>query len=312
MIDFQRLRILEEVARHGSFSGAAAALLVTPSAVSQQIAALERAIGTPVVRRSTRGTVLTEPGRLLVEAARTVSAELRHTREEIDRITSGRVTLTIATFTSGGRYLLPAALARFTAAHPDVELTVLEREPEDSLPMVREGHADIAVAYRFDGPLPIPPGDRSGLTWTPLMEDPMSVVVPAGHRLAGRPSVELGEVTAERWVMGCLKTGEFLRRYATLAGSELRVAAATTDYFFAQTLVAAGVGVALIPEVALHPFPDLVVVPVEPPRPTRYVGMAVTDRRRARPHVAGLAGALLAAAGAAGPRRAGVERPGGS
>ncbi|MFF0243582.1 LysR substrate-binding domain-containing protein [Streptosporangium sandarakinum] len=98
------------------------------------------------------------------------------------------------------------------------------------------------------------------------------------------------------------------------AAAESWIAASTTDYFFAQTLVAAGVGVALIPEVALHLFPGLVVVPVEPSRPTRYVGMAVTDRRRARPHVAGIADALLAAAGAAGPRRGnpGGDPPGGS
>ncbi|MDP9864201.1 MULTISPECIES: LysR family transcriptional regulator [Streptosporangium] len=292
MIDVQRLRILREVARHGSFSRAAAALLLTPSAVSQQIAALERTLGTPVVHRSTRGAVLTEPGRLLVEAAETISAELRHTQEQIDRFTTGRATLTVATFTSGGRYLLPAALARFTADHPEVELTVLEHEPEGSLPMIREGRADIALAYHFDSPPPVRPGDRSRLTWTPLMEDPMSVVVPAGHRLAGRASVDLAEIVAERWVLGCLKTGDFLHRYATLAGSELRVSASTTDYFFAQVLVAAGVGIAMIPEVALRPSAELVAVPVGPPRPARYIGVAVARRRLTRPHVAALAEAL--------------------
>lgn len=303
MIDVQRLRILREVALHGSFSRAAAALLLTPSAVSQQVATLERALGAPVVHRSTRGVALTEPGRLLVEAAETISAELRHTQERIDRLTSGRTTLTVATFTSGGRYLLPAALARFTAGHPDVELTVLEREPEDSLPMVREGRADLALAYHFDEPLPIRPGDRSRLTWTPLMDDPMSVVMPAGHEFAGRASVDLAEVAADRWVMGCLKTGAFLHRYATLAGFELRVAASTTDYFFAQVLVAAGVGIALIPHVALRPSAELAVVPIRPPRPARYVGVAVAQRRLAEPHVAGLADALrLAVPGAPAAR----------
>ncbi|WP_433256757.1 LysR family transcriptional regulator [Streptosporangium sp. CA-135522] len=311
MIDVQRLGMLREVARQGSFSRAAAALLLTPSAVSQQIAALERTLGTPVVHRSTRGVALTEPGRMLVEAAETISAELRHAQERIDRLTTGRTTMTIATFTSGGRHLLPAALARFTAEHPDVELTVLEREPEDSLPMVREGQADIALAYHFDKPLPIRPGERSRLTWTPLMDDPMSIVMPAGHPLAGRSSVDLAEVATERWVLGCLKTGDFLQRYAELAGFELRVSAATTDYFFAQTMVAAGVGIALIPQVALQPSAELAVLPVEPPRPARYIGMAVTRRRRTQPHVADLTAALLAAAGvrATGPALA-REAPG--
>src|SRR5688572_3045923 len=131
MIDMQRLRVLSEVARHGSFSKAAEALLFTPSAVSQQIAALERTLGTPVVDRSTRGVVLTEPGRLLVEAAEAISAELLHTQAQIDRLNQGQTgRLTIATFTSGGQHLLPATLSRFTTEHPDVELTVLEHEPD--------------------------------------------------------------------------------------------------------------------------------------------------------------------------------------
>ncbi|WP_412540260.1 LysR family transcriptional regulator [Longispora sp. K20-0274] len=288
MIDVQRLRVLREVARHGSFSGAAAELLFTPSAVSQQIAALERALGTPVVERSTRGVVLTAPGRLLVEAAEAISAELGRAQARIDRLTAGRAALTVATFSSGGHKLLPAALTRFVAGHPDVELTVLEGEPEAALPWVREGRADLALSYHFDGP---PPGDRSGLRWQPLEEDPLWTVLPRAHALAGRASVRLSELAGERWVLGCSKTRDILDGYAALAGFEPRILAATTDYFFAQSLVAAGVGVALIPEIALLPPGDAVVpVALEGPRPVRHIGVA-TPRRSPHP----LAEALLAA-----------------
>ncbi|WP_406312901.1 LysR substrate-binding domain-containing protein [Streptosporangium sp. NBC_01639] len=290
MIDTQRLRVLREVARHGSFSRAAAVLRFTPSAVSQQIAALERGVGAAVVERSTRGVVLTEPGRLLVEAAEAVFAELHHAQEQIGRLTAGRTRLTVATFTSGGRHLLPRALARFVAERPDVEVNVVEREPEDSVPMVRQGQADLALAYHFDGPLPVGPGDRSGLVWTPLMEDGMSVVLPPGHRLAGRESVDLTELAGERWVMGCLKTEAFLRRYATRAGFELQISGSTTDYFFAQTLVTAGVGVSLVPRVSLDPA--ALSLPIRPPRPTRYIGVATVLRRRPQPHVDALVAAL--------------------
>ncbi|MBN6057481.1 LysR family transcriptional regulator, partial [Nonomuraea sp. RK-328] len=285
------------VARHGSFSKAAAALLFTPSAVSQQIAGLERSVGAPVVERSTRGVVLTEPGRLLLEAAEVVLAELRSAQERIDRIASGRPRLTVATFSSGGRRLLPGALTAFVAEHPDVEVNVLEREPEDALPLVREGVADLALAYHFDGPLPLVQGDRPVLEWTPLMDDPLSVVLPAGHRLAGREVVDLAELAGERWVLGCTKTEAFLRRYAERAGFEPVFAGGTSDYFFAQALVAAGVSVSLIPEIALdRSAAGLVVVPIRPPGPVRHVGL-VTSRRPAAPAlVEGLAGLLSRAA----------------
>ncbi|MEV4873588.1 LysR family transcriptional regulator [Streptomyces syringium] len=296
MIDVQRLRTLREVARSGSFNKAAAALLLTPSAVSQQIAALERTLGAQVVERSTRGVSLTEPGRLLVEAAEAISAELSHAQEQIDRLATGHTKLTVATFTSGGHRLLPPVLTRFVAEHPEVELTVLQKEPEHSLPLVREGRADIALAYHFDGPLPVRPGDRSGLDWVPLMDDPMSAVLPVGHRLADRASLDLAELVRERWVMGCMKAQAFMHRYAELAGSELRVSAATTDFFFAQTLVAAGVGVSLVPRIALDPtVGGVVVIPIDPPRPARYIGVATASRHRGRPqpHVEALLAALV-------------------
>ncbi|MFD6918138.1 LysR family transcriptional regulator [Streptomyces virginiae] len=305
MIDVQRLRVLRAVAEHGSFNRAAGALLVTPSAVSQHIAALERTVGHPVAVRSTRGVTLTEAGRLLVEAAESISAELDRVRHAIDRLTAQRPRLTVATFTSGGRHLLPAALARFVAEHPEVELTVRESEPEDAVPMVRGGAADLALAYHFDGPPPVRPGERPGLDWVPLMEDPLWLVLPRGHRLADRTSVDLAELGADRWVLGCLKTEAFLRRYAELSGFDLRVAASTTDYFFAQTLVAAGVGVSLIPHVSLAPTQESAVVRVEPPRPARHIGL-VLPRRRPQPHAQALAAALTAAASTHAPTG---ERP---
>ncbi|MCU7823945.1 LysR family transcriptional regulator [Kitasatospora sp. DSM 101779] len=298
MIDVQRLRVLQAVAEHGSFNRAAAALLITPSAVSQQIAALERGLGTLVVERSTRGAVLTAAGRLMVEAAGAIGAELRYAREQIDRLAAPRPRLTVATFTTGGRHLLPAALARFAAEHPEAELHVLEREPEDSLPMVRASVADLAIAYHFDGPLPVQPGDRSGLDWTPLMDDPLSVVLPEAHPLAGREELDLAELADDRWVVGCSKTEAFLQRHAALAGFDLRVAGSTTDYFFARSLVAAGVGVSLVPYVALDPpLPGTRVVPVRRPRPARHFGIAVARRRRPQPYAEALARMLQARTG---------------
>jgi DNA-binding transcriptional LysR family regulator len=293
MIDVRRLAVLREVARQGSFNRAAAALRLTPSAVSQQVSALERGLGVAVVRRSTRGVELTEAGRVLAGASDAITAELANAEEEIARLASRRTErLTVATFTSGGQRLLPPALLRLTAAHPGVELTVLEVEPEESLPLVRSGGADLALAYHFDGPPPVRPGDRSGLTWTPLLDDPMWIVLPAGHRLAGRESVALADLARERWVHGCLVVGDLLDHYAAMAGFEVVTACRGTDYIFAQSLVRAGVGVSMIPQVALTAdLGGLATVPLDQPCPSRFVGI-VTAQRRPRPLAEALAAAL--------------------
>ncbi|GLW50250.1 LysR family transcriptional regulator [Streptomyces sp. NBRC 14336] len=283
MIDVQRLRVLRAVAEHGSFNQAAVALRITPSAVSQQVAALERGLGTPVVVRSTRGVTLTRAGRIMVGAAESVAAELEHAQQQVAALSTGRTRLTVATFTSGGRLLLPAALTQLMAAHPRTVLHVREGEPEDTLPLVRQGAVDLALAYHFDGPLPVGPGP--GLEWTPLLEDPLHVVLPQGHRLADHDALDLADLAAEPWVLGCLKTEAYLRRFAEHVGFDPEIRGTTTDYFFARSLVAAGMGISLIPSIALTPgIPGVSTVPIKSPGPIRYIGVA-TLRGRDRPHV---------------------------
>ncbi|MFM9595098.1 LysR family transcriptional regulator [Streptomyces scabiei] len=292
MMDGQRLRILRAVAEYGSFNRAAAALRLTPSAVSQQVAALERGLGAQVVVRSTRGVTLTQAGRIMVGAAESVAAELEDARQQVAALATGRTQLRVATFTSGGRLLLPAALTRLTAAHPRTVLHVREGEPEDTLPLVRRGAVDLALAYHFDGPLPVGPSPASSLEWTPLLEDPLRVVLPPGHRLADRDALDLADLAAEPWVLGCMKTEAYLRRFARHAGFDPDIRGTTTDYFFARSLVAAGMGISLIPSIALAPeIPGLSTVPITSPGPVRYIGVA-TISGRDRPHVTTLLHAL--------------------
>ncbi|MEU5001676.1 LysR family transcriptional regulator [Streptomyces sp. NPDC021622] len=293
MIDVQRLRVLRAVAEHGSFNKAAAALLLTPSAVSQHVAVLERSLGAQVVARSTRGVTLTQAGRIMVQAAESVTAELAHAQQQVDRLGTGHTQLTVATFTSGGRLLLPGALARLTAAHPDTVLHVREGEPEASLPLVRQGAVDLALAYHFDGPLPGQVSQNSSMQWTALLKDPLRVVLPEGHRLADRAALDITELAAEPWVLGCLKTEAYLRRYAERAGFEPEIRGTTTDYFFARSLVAAGMGISLIPSIALAPHvPGVHTVPIKEPAPTRHIGVATISRRRDHPRLATLIKAL--------------------
>jgi len=151
LIDVHRLAVLREVARAGSFAGAAAALHHTPSAVSQQIAALERGAGIMLVERSTRGVTLTDAGRALLAAADAIHAELQLAAQRLRALAAGGPqALTVVTFPSAGEPLLAPALTAMTAeAGFRVEVTVIEAEPDEALSSVRDGRADFALVYHF-------------------------------------------------------------------------------------------------------------------------------------------------------------------
>src|SRR5436190_15625116 len=133
MLDVKRLRVLREVAARGSFSGAAESLSFTQSAISQQVAALERETGTRLVERSARGVRLTDAGRALVAHAEAILARIDDAEQELAAIAGlrgGR--LRLASFQSAGATLVPHAVAAFHERHPDVELGMVEAEPDDA------------------------------------------------------------------------------------------------------------------------------------------------------------------------------------
>src|SRR3954462_12318312 len=148
MLDVRRMRVLREVALRGSFSAAAEALSFTQSAVSQQIAALEREAGATLVQRSARGVRLTEAGEAVVRHTEAIMARLAEAEAELEAIAGlrgGR--LRMASFESAGSTLMPLAIAAFRAKHPAVELSMTLAEPEDSVPQLRAGDIDLAVVF---------------------------------------------------------------------------------------------------------------------------------------------------------------------
>src|SRR5918997_6090485 len=175
MLDVRRMRVLREVALRGSFSAAAEALSFTQSAVSQQIAALEREAGAVLVQRSARGGRLTEAGEALVRHADAVLARLAEAEAELEAIAGlrgGR--LRMAAFESAGATLMPLAIAQFRARHPAVELSLSLLEPEDSVPLLRTGELDIALTFDVRER----PRGQDGIGRTHLIEDPMYLVLP--------------------------------------------------------------------------------------------------------------------------------------
>lgn len=272
MLDVRRLKVLREVASRGSFSAAAESLSYTQSAVSQQIAALEREAGTRLVERSARGVTPTEAGRALVVHADVILARLADAEAELEAIAGlrgGRLRLT--TFTTAGATIVPGAIAAFRARHPGVELMLAPEEPSDSLACLRSGECDIAltVGTTFD-----PPGKDGDIELTQLLEDPMYLLLPAGHRLAGRARVRLADFAEDDWMLGSTNRcpdGRILVRACQQAGFEPRIAFHSDDYTSIQGFVAAGFGVSLLPDLALVAIRDDVVV--------RSLGAAAPVRR---------------------------------
>jgi DNA-binding transcriptional LysR family regulator len=258
MLDVRRMRVLREVAVRGSFSAAAEALSFTQSAVSQQIAALEREAGTVLVQRSARGVRLTEAGEALVRHAEAILARLAEAEAELEAIAGlrgGR--LRLAAFESAAASLMPLAIASFRAAHPGVELSLIMAEPEDSEPLLKSGELDLALG--FDSRIR---AEVDGVARQHLLSDPMFLVLPADHTLARKRSLRLADLADDPWIAGATncECNRLISRACAAAGFEPRIAFETDDYTAMQGFVAAGVGVSLIAELGLESVRDDIVV----------------------------------------------------
>jgi DNA-binding transcriptional LysR family regulator len=267
MLDVRRLRVLKEVAARGSFSAAADALAYTQSAVSQQIAALEREAGTRLVERGARGVHLTDAGRTLVEHAEVILARLADAEAELEALAGlrgGR--LRLASFPSAAATIAPKAIACFRDRHPAVELALVPAEPEDALAMLRAGEVDVALDIRapFIGPR------DDGIERTHLLDDPLYVALPVEHPLAGKRTLKLEDLAEEPWILAstgnCPDSSIFLRA-CQKAGFEPQIAFNSDDYPAIQGFVAAGVGVSFLPDLALITVRDDVVIRSLGPRP---------------------------------------------
>jgi DNA-binding transcriptional LysR family regulator len=278
MLDVRRLQVLREVARHTSLSSAAEALAYTPSAVSQQIAALEREAGVGLVRRGARGTVLTDAGRALVRHADEIVGRLAAAEEELRAMAGLRAgRLRLGAFSTAGAVLVPQAVLAFRGSHPDVSISVVELDPEEAVRELRAHEIDLALVYEF----PVVPGPSlDGLEYVPLLDDPLCIALPQGHRLARRRRVRLSDLAGEPWVQGVYRgsTAGVLPAACRAAGFEPRIVFRSDDHMAVQGVVAAGLGVAVAPQLIVPTArPDLAIRPleVEGDLLTRRVGVAI-------------------------------------
>lgn len=282
MLDLRRLRVLQSVVSTGSVSEAAAELGYTPSAISQQIAALEKDTGTVLLERAGRGVRPTDAALMLAEAAGEAMARLEEAESTLAMLREGRTgRLRLASFPSAGAALVPAAVVRLRAALPDLELVLSVVEPDAALAQLRGGSVDASVVVEAFGPDDLPDDD---LARVHLLDDPYRLVLPRSHPLAGRRRVALEAVAEDPWVGTASAPGHCQEAAADAcraAGFEPRYAVQADEYPTTQGFVAAGLGVALIPALGLGTLNDGVVVKrLQGAEPIRHI-YAVARQARA-------------------------------
>ncbi len=287
MLNTARLKALLEVVEQGSFSAAADALSYSQSAVSQTIATLEGELGARLIERDRRGMRPTPAGAALARHAEGILARMEDAEAEVTAIAGGRGgRLRIASFPTAGATLVPQAVARFRAAHPGVEVGLAEGEAEEIAPRLRAGDFEIVLLFEFVGV-----GERlgAGMRRFELLDDPLHLALPAAHPLARRRKLRLEDLREEAWIQTSASTpcARHVVRSCHAAGFEPRVSFESDDYQTVQGLVAAGVGVALIPQLALSTVrADIRIRALQPSSPVRKVFAATPRAAAVTPAVA--------------------------
>ncbi|MGW1560735.1 LysR family transcriptional regulator [Streptomyces sp. NPDC002144] len=300
MLNLDRLRTLDALARHGSVSGAAEGLHITTSAVSQQMAKLEREVGQRLLAKNGRGVRLTDAGRLLAEHASRILSQVELAQSDLEA-QRGQVVgeLRLVAFPTALRGLFPAALAALRDDHPALRVRSRELEPEEGVNAVLRGDADLAVVLDwYNKPLPMP----DGLAKAPILDDPVEIAMPVGHPLAVRDDVDLDDFREDEWVVW--PEGEFCHEWLLYTlrskGIEPRIAHRAEEHHTQLALVAAGLGVCVAPRLGRDPMPAGVrAVPVRH-RVHRYVYAVWRADADRRPSIRAAVEALQEAAKKAG------------
>jgi len=328
-----RLRVLVAVARHGSVTAAARALNYAQPSVSHHLARLEAETGARLTQRSGRGIRLTDAGRLLAGRAEEILGRLDSAERELAAYVERREErVRLAGFPASLATIVPAALARLAAAHPGVDISLAEAEPPEAMRMLRAGQADVALVFQDarDGHPVDPSPEEEGTRARLILDEPVYLVTrsagggrPGGGRpdggrpdggrpgggkpSAGQSSAGLTDLAAhahDPWIAGCEHSRGHLLWLCEQAGFSPRIAVSTDDHVAAQALVAAGLGVTILPGLALHAarHPGISAQPLAGAR--RHVLVLTYGEPPDPPAVERLIEALtLAAAGTGAPAR---------
>lgn len=299
-LDAHALRVVQAIADEGSLTAAAAALGYSQPALSQQVQRLEARLGVALVERVGRRLRLTQAGEVLARHAPAVSSALQAAAGELDQLrglTSARVRL--AAFPSASATLVPRLLAELAAAHPGIMVTYVEAEPPEAVDAVRHGRVDAALTFSYPGDRDDPHGaSAEGLAVRAIGRDELRAVLPAGHIAAGAP-VDLAALADENWIAGCPRCRGHLLEVCATAGFAPRIAFETDNFVAVQSLVERGLGVALLPRLALESTPQRPGIVVQPTASgdTRTVHLVTARGARGVPATAVVLRALERLAG---------------
>jgi len=278
IFDLHRLHVLREVGRTGSLTSAAASLSFTTSAVSQQVAKLEQEMGVVLIERHPRGVVLTEAGHALLQYAEDIDRTVEAARAEMGEFAGlRRGQLRLGTFPTVGASLMPDVVLAFRARHPDVAVTVVSARRDGLLERLRRREIELTLLWDY----PWQQIDDPDLTLVRLMNDPTVLLVPRDHPAAELGSVRIDSLKDQEWVVRDEHpVADVLSRVCRDAGFEPRIAFAANDYQETQGMVAAGIGIALAPKLALTALrPDVVAVPLAKSPKRRILLAHLTNRR---------------------------------
>jgi DNA-binding transcriptional LysR family regulator len=271
-VDWRKLRLLHELDRRGTIAATAEAMYLTPSAVSQQLAGLAREVGVPLLERRGRSVVLTGQARVLLAHADEMRELAERTRAALDAWSDGTVGhVRVGSLSSGIAALVGPAIVRLRAERPGLTIRVSEREPDEALDLLDAGELEIVVTVDYPG---APSREDARYRRVDLIADVMDAVVPAGHPLAGRESIGLAELAGDVWVGAAASDAcsHIVTGICAAAGYSPDVQHYCREWDGVAALVAAGVGVALIPRSAQPLRPrDLAVLPVAGAPATRLL-----------------------------------------
>lgn len=294
MLNLNRLRMLREVQGKGTIAAAAESLFMSPSAVSQQMAVLEREAGVALLEREGRGVRLTEAGKVLVSNTERILAEIEHAEADLAASARGVVgRVRVSAFPTGARSILVPALVELGVAHPNLRLSMIDLEPEESLPALKARDLDVVLTYEWDL---LPALEDPGVEREELVSEPVYLVLPSAHPAARRRGpVAIAELREEEWIVGRDSTSmlDLVTAAGHRSGFEPRTNFHSMDFGVIMTAVDAGLGVALGPALALATTsPTLAVREISDMQLNRSIWAATRRGSSGTPGIAAVLAAL--------------------
>lgn len=308
MLNPVHLRTLTTVIRTGSFADAARRLGYTGSAVSQQIAALERTVKVPLFERDAHSVRPTAAGEFIAERATNSLAALGSLEDDVRSMSMGSIgRLRLGSFPTASERLLPLTLAAYAREHPKVDVLLDEGEPDELIALLQVAELDIVLVYRYNlVPRPWP----RAMTATRLFDEPLVLLLPNDHPLADSSPVRVGDLRDETWISTREGTSaaSCLRRMCASAGFNPQVVYRTNDYGVISNFVASGLGIAIVPILGLTPNRDVVTTRFDEMQVFREVTV-LHGSSKANPAVGGVVRELQKSASALAKQVPGITAP---